>query len=310
MKQICHLEEIFPPEYYHEIPGYDSRIAIRKMLDVLSSLGDASIALTFSNIDEYEEDSVETQIIRRTHLRHALIDLNNSFDLLLQIPWFYYRIGLGENSSIERNIDGWVEKLESECKIWKVRNFLLREASDCKQKILGEKITDFKNSYMYCDSKPFTVRSVANDMKHRSTIKLKEFDSHLKLKIDGLEQIEELTRLKQNQIKKEFVMDFYDSDSPLESIGKIEINGVENGLINIKYNNGEEFRGKDYAYTEESFSFDDIYGEAIDFYDNFLELFDCIYHNIYLEIPQSPVMNKRNAKKTSETLNVDKWYKC
>lgn len=76
-------------EYYHEVPNYDSRIAIRKFLDARDTIGFAKFSLSYIGTDPC--NNRDKNFARIIHLRHAIEDLNNSFDLLLQIPWFYYR---------------------------------------------------------------------------------------------------------------------------------------------------------------------------------------------------------------------------
>lgn len=113
-----------------ETEGLDIRLAVLKMNDFLETLGDAYVGLTYANPAEHPNaKELELSVIRRIHLRHAVIDLNNCFDLLLQVPWFFYRIwenyNPGENLyqhnrlnngvdrsknplTIVRNNDGWV----------------------------------------------------------------------------------------------------------------------------------------------------------------------------------------------------------
>lgn len=309
LKEIPYLGRFFNPEYYHEVQNYDCRIAIRKFLDLYLTLGDAITALTYSSLDEYEEDNMETQIIRRTHLRHALIDLNNSFDLLIQVPWFYYRIGLQNHPNIQRNTIGWVEKLEAKCSLTPILNFLSASADGGLQ-LLFKKISNFKDSFLCNDTKPFTVRELVNTLKHRSILKLEEFDSPLKLNLNGIEQIEQKTGLKQDEMKVEIVNEFYDFNNPTISIGKTKITSKKYALVDIEYYGSDFFRGEDYSYTSRSFSMNSIYDEAVAYYECFIDLLECLYETIYLEIPQSPILDKNKVKLiTTAPINLNKWYK-
>lgn len=86
-------KKLLGPEYYMEYENKDVRLSVSKINDFIETLGDSAVSLIYSNKEEYHNvDNRLLNIIRRIHIRHAIIDLNNCFDILLQVPWFHYRI--------------------------------------------------------------------------------------------------------------------------------------------------------------------------------------------------------------------------
>lgn len=78
------LQHLRDPEFYYEQKGYDVRLAIMKVKDFKETFGDATLSLIYANPNKYiEKTKIERDFICRHHLRHAIMDLNNSFDLLL-----------------------------------------------------------------------------------------------------------------------------------------------------------------------------------------------------------------------------------
>lgn len=191
-------ENLHPPEYYMEVEGFDIRLAILKINDFLETLGDAYISLIYANPLEHQGASEKELIIRRIHLRHAVIDLNNSFDLLLQVIWFYSRVwesfnpkGILHNTiynhgfdyskkppqlrEIIRNTNNWVEQVEESCSLKKVLLYLKKEKESAISK-LNSKFLGFKDSYIYNKEKKFTVKIIANQIKHKNSLKVKELN--------------------------------------------------------------------------------------------------------------------------------------
>ncbi len=305
MKINPYIGEILGPEYYHEVEGYDCRIAIRKLMDVYATLGDATVALTYANKDEYTEDTFEVKMMRRTHVRHAIIDLNNCFDLLMQIPWFFYRIGLAKCLDIQRNTPNWVQKLEEKCNSSDVITALKRDASDINKNTIGHAISDFKQNYILDSSKQFTVRTLVNYLKHKGVLKLKEFECPLNLDVELLG----FGKIDKTKLYTEISTNFFSNDNPDVALGEIKIINKEYALIDINYVSGEKFRGEDYSYTEDSFGLEDIYKEAIDYHDAFIDLLIVVHKNLYEQIPQSPYFKKEYVKVKHSEVNIDKWYK-
>lgn len=304
MKNNPYLGEIIGPEYYHEVEGYDSRISIRKLMDVYQTLGDAAVALLYADKNEYKEDTFEIKIMRRTHLRHAIIDLNNCFDLLVQVPWFYYRIGLSKNTSIQRNSVDWVQKLEELCQN-KIVISELQSSTDADKKSIGDAIKHFKKTYIFNSTKKFTVRTLANYLKHNGVLKLQEFDNPLNINFNlpGIGVVDN------TKITTHLSVKFFDENNPSEELGEIKLINEGHALVDIAYNSGENFRGKDYSYTEDSLSFEEIYSEAVEYHDAFIDLLEVLHDNLYAKIPHSPFLKLSEVKVNKSEVNLDKWYK-
>jgi len=98
MKEL-RFDDLYSAEYYMDVPGNDGRIAIKKFNDARDTMAMARFSLSY--IENSPSDELGKNFARVIHFRHTIEDLNNSFDLLLQIPWFYYRIWAKFNFSGE-----------------------------------------------------------------------------------------------------------------------------------------------------------------------------------------------------------------
>jgi len=98
MKEL-RFDDLYSAEYYMDVPGNDGRIAIKKFNDARDTMAMARFSLLY--IENSPSDELGKNFARVIHFRHTIEDLNNSFDLLLQIPWFYYRIWAKFNFSGE-----------------------------------------------------------------------------------------------------------------------------------------------------------------------------------------------------------------
>ncbi|WP_156922551.1 hypothetical protein [Cohnella thermotolerans] len=124
-------------ELYMELQGFDVRLAIMKTRDFLQTLGDAQLSLTYADKREHEiGDERLLNIISRTHIRHALIDYNGCFDLLLQIPWFLFR--LWKVKGVRRNKRNWVIRAENVCNYEDVVNQLKQFQEDNVKNFLND----------------------------------------------------------------------------------------------------------------------------------------------------------------------------
>lgn len=196
-----YIEKLNGPEHYWELEGYDVRLAVSKINDFYETFNDASLSILYANKDEHENSAgIELNLIRRIHTRHAIIDLNNSFDLLLQIPWFYYRMWQEFNTGgtlytpddkryknttdIIRNTEGWVYAVEQNCSYGKVIKFL-NSALGRKHKLEPFKklIKQFNRDFIFNTNKDFTIRDLANRIKHNHSLKLKEFYSPMNFNV-------------------------------------------------------------------------------------------------------------------------------
>lgn len=302
MKEIPHIGEIIGPEYYHEIESYDCRVAIRKLTDVYHTLYEAATSMVYSDINEYSEDNFETKVIRRSHLRHAVVDLNNCFDLLLQVPWFFYRIGLNKNPTIQRNSSNWVSDIAKKCRVDTVISEL-KNSGIAEQIAVGEAMKKFQDNFIFNSAKTFTIRSLSNHLKHNGSMPITEFEEPIKFNLNAPKGIDP------SKIRTEIGVEFYEESSPDTSIGKIKVIAEKYALVDIEYHSGEIFKGEDYSYFKLSHSFKEIYDECLAFYDEFLSLLEVIYQNIYINIPLSPFFDKSTLKTTTNTIDLNKWYK-
>ncbi|MDN5290499.1 MAG: hypothetical protein PWQ06_738 [Anaerophaga sp.] len=269
MKEL-RFENLYSPEYYHEVPNLDSRIAIRKFLDARETMGLAGISLSY--IDTTPTDDFEKNFIRTIYLRHALIDLNNSFDLLLQIPWLYFRAWnefnragslrtreLKNRNEIIRNTDDWVYQAERECSIAKLLSYLNKLGNPIKSKV-----EDFIDSYVQNAQKLFTVRSLCNTLKHNHVLSFKELYStyNFTVNINGVP-----VNLRENNLGIEYKQEFYDQEKSEQSLGEIRTVYSSDLAIDIEYYGGDLFRFSDCTHESDMLNISDVVSECVSYYD-------------------------------------------
>lgn len=322
MKEILHFKDLLPPEFYHEIQGFESRLAVSKLIDVRETLGDCLRSLTYANKNEQDsiEDEVERNIIRRIHLRHAIIDLNNCYDLLLQVPWFFYRVWENFNSKgkyfnlrdkdyiqIDRNTDNWVENAEKDCRETRILKFL-NYNSDNDLRLLGKRYNEFKCKFIFNNKKDFTIRNIANLMKHNSALKIKELQKPWKINEPSINQYHNSD--KENSVRTIIQGNFWGIEKgEIITSGQVRINYIDDVYIDIQYKDGELFRGIDYAQKNKCYSIDELYEEAEDYYNNIVELYDYTYNNINPKLIKSPILKAENLEIKTEGINIDKYFK-
>ena len=280
MLKELRFEELYLPEYYFEIPDYDSRLAIMKFRDARDTMGMALFSLSYV-VESNEADRIAANII---HLRHAIEDLNNSFDLMLQIPWFFYRIwekynsagslrkdNLKNRNNIIRNATDWVIKAEKACSKEKVVNYL-----DNNSNPLKEKIENFGNDYITNSDKDFTVRDLCNRMKHRGSLAFEEQYKkyNFNLRIDG-----QSAKLWKDGDELECIFDFENENQ--EIIGQIAYKYTDDLSIDIEYKDGELFRFGDCSHASSLLKITDVFKECCAFYNALVDLFEDIYKVIY-----------------------------
>lgn len=174
------FDNLYSPEYYMDVPGNDGRIAIKKFNDARDTMAMAHFSLSY--IEDTPSDELGKNFAKTIHLRHAIEDLNSSFDLLLQIPWFYFRIWaefnqgaslrtrqLKNRNEIIRNTQDWVFLAERDCECRKVMAYLQTTSNP-----LETKINKFSADYIEEAGKPFTVRSLCNALKHNHALSFEE----------------------------------------------------------------------------------------------------------------------------------------
>lgn len=270
MLKELRFEELYLPEYYFEIPDYDSRLAIMKFRDARDTMGMALFSLSYV-VESSEADRISANII---HLRHAIEDLNNSFDLMLQIPWFFYRIWKENDKDIIRNTTDWVIKAEKACSKEKVIGYLKRNSNPLKQKIVK-----FYNKYIYNSKKVFTVRDLCNRMKHRGSLAFEEQYKkyNFNLRTDG-----QSAKLWKDGDKLECIFDFENENQ--EIIGHIAYKYTDDLSIDIEYKDGELFRFEDCSHASSLLKITDVFKECCAFYNALIDLFEEVYKVIYPNI--------------------------
>ncbi|SMQ77480.1 hypothetical protein SAMN05444673_2808 [Bacillus sp. OV166] len=318
-------DKLFSPEYYMETEGYDIRLAVLKMNDFLETLGDAYIGLTYANPEEHPNiNELELAFIRRIHLRHAVIDLNNCFDLLLQISWFFYRIWnefnpggslyqpnrlnngkdwSGNPITIIRNNDGWVETAEESCSLKKVLNYFSAQNDPALLNLI-QTFESFKNTNIFNSSKSFTVRTIANQIKHKHSLKVKEINKPFDFNVDTPQG---KTNLRDNKMGLACTIPFFDEAAPNTVVGNLKMEFKDDLYIDIEYNSGEKFRAKDYIKNESLYSLDEIHKELINYANDIIDLFEDVSKLIDAHLEFNPLLESAKFKSTS--LNLDKFFK-
>lgn len=310
-------EKLFGPEFYMDIESKDVRLSVSKLNDFIDTLGDASLSLIYC--DKKEHPGVEGRllnIVRRIHIRHAIVDLNNAFDILLQVPWFLYRCWSEFNiggkychpkhkakDDIVRNTSEWVEKVENSCNYKNVIKFLIG-LTDANLKKLALNFESFNNNFRFNTSKNVVVRKVANQLKHKHNLKLKEFNEpySFNMIINGKE-----IKFKDNNLYPEIRVQFHDIETNIEH-GQIIARYKDDLEVDIEYNTGEKFLGKDLINQRNLYAIDDLLNEMEDYFNNIVELYNQVYNAIKDEIQNNPFMKEPTIRNTIE-YNMDNFFK-
>ncbi|MGN0594186.1 MAG: hypothetical protein ACI4I6_03450 [Hominimerdicola sp.] len=299
MKEL-RFENLFTPEYYLEIPGYDCRIAVMKLIDARNTMGMALFSLEC--IDTGKTDDTNKIFARTVHLRHAIYDLNSSFDLLLQIPWFFYRIW-EKHSKIKRNTLNWVSKVEKMCREVKVKKYV---KDVLKNKPLRNKINEFENLYISNSNKDFTVRTLCNEMKHNHALSFKElYNSYNCLCSFPKQKI----NIKNSNVSMTVDIKYeniYNKDEVI--LGKYSYN--DDLSIDFECSNGEFFRFEDCSHK--LLKIQDVYKECCDYYDALVDLFEEIYKNVYPNLIINPTFCDENGKPkikiSADKMNLNEFF--
>ena len=317
MKLVDMPEKFFGPENYMEYENRDIRLSISKINSFIETLGDALLSLTYCNKQEHPNtDERLLNIIRRIHVRHAIVDLNNSFDLLLQVPWFLYRGWLGFNfggpychpkhktkNDIIRNTPNWVELVENSCNYKNVILFL-NGSTEPSLNTLASFYEVFNNDFRFNSTKQFVVRNVANQIKHKHNIMLKEFYEPYTF---NMVINEKELNLKEQNLYPEIVTRFYDMETNVEH-GQIKARYKDDLEIDIEYDNGEVFLGKDLINQRNVYAIDDLINEMHDYYNGIVDLYNQILTIINDEIHENPFTKVPTIKKTT-SYNMDEFFK-
>lgn len=314
MKEL-RFDDLYTPEYYMDVPENDGRIAIKKFNDARNTMAMAHFSLSY--IEDSPSDELRKNFARVIHLRHAIEDLNNSFDLLLQIPWFYYRIWakfnrgtslrtghLRNRNEIIRNTQDWVLLAERDCKVEKVISYLQSVSNP-----LESQIRDFFNDYIVGDGKPFTVRSLCNTLKHNHALSFEELYElyEFNLKING-----QITNLRQAGIGVHFEQRIMKKDNPTVEMGKIKYNYADDLSIDFEYSQGEKFRYEDCTDVGQRLKIQDVYNECCTYFDALVDLFEEVYSQIHPQIGLLPSLvaenGKPNIKPSSNTISLNDYF--
>ncbi len=309
------FDDLYPPEYYMDVPGNDGRIAIKKFNDARDTMGFAQFSLSY--ISDDLSDEAGKNFAKIIHLRHAIEDLNNSFDLLLQIPWFYYRIWaefnrgallrtrkLKNKYEINRNTQNWVFLAERDCSIEKVMTYLKSVSNP-----LEKKINDFSDEYIKRNGKRFTVRSLCNTLKHNHALSFVElyepYDFNLNINGQNID-------LKQSGFSVQFEQRIFKKDNPGVEVGKIKISYNKDLSVDYEYNQGEYFHHEDSMNANQQLKIQEVYRECCDYFDALVELFEEVYNQIYPQIELLPSLmsgnGKPNIKPSPKSVSMDTYF--
>jgi len=316
-------EQFRDPESYMEVEGYDVRLAINKANDFIRTLGDARLSLLYADKEEHQiDDERLLNIIRRVHIRHAVMDYNNCFDILLQVPWFLFRAWKSTNhngfitrkykrkvkkrNDVIRNKEGWVEKAESKCNtddlIEHMKSLNITQVTD-----LADKITSFNNLFRFDNTRKVVIREIANKLKHKQNLKLEEFKPHtsLNLNING-----HSGQLGDNHslILTNELFQFDDEEKETTVKSKIEYNRGD-VFVDLEYVNGELFRGKDLIYSSKYYTIDDIYDELVSYHNNIIDLYLEVQKVLNVNASFHPQFEKLTISR-STSYNMDMFFKA
>lgn len=304
------------PISYMEIEGYDCRVAVSKTNDFSETLGDANLSLIYSNSKEYKNNDREKLLVRRIHLRHAILNLNSCYDLLLQIPWFYYRVWRHYNTDgklrtkhpnyqnkedIVRNDEFWVQRAEEFCSPAKLLKFFKKEH---KYNHISKSLTQFYNSQIKYSDNTYSIRFLANQIKHNHSIIFKELYQKPSFNLNINNENIDLS----NNLFPMLTVDFYNLNNPDEIIGKQVLTYTEDLFLDIHYTNGDTFLAKDYINKNRMYSMDEVHDKLIKFHTALLELYEIIISDIQTTLSHNPWMNEPKITSTTD-INMDKYFK-
>lgn len=312
------IQKLQDPEFYMEIQNYDVRLSVVKANDMIETFYDASISVTYADEAEYPDvEEMDKKLVRRIHTRHALLDLNNCFDLLLQVPWFHFRIWEQYNpggplrtndrrtqNNITRNTADWVKKAEEDCSYLKVVTYL-DQLTDPNTVAFVAELKQFRADYIFNQAKPFTVRTIANQMKHNHSLKLEEFHVpyDFNVVINGVKG-----NLRDNQLAMQFDVPFNEASNPSVTVGTMKVEMNDDLYVDVLYTNGDEFYAKDYLKESSRYTLNDIHQELIDYGNALIDLYEKLLLVIEPNLEENPFLPPA-VKKTGNPINLDKYFK-
>lgn len=309
------FDDLYSPEYYMDVPGNDGRIAIKKFNDARDTMAMARFSLSY--IEDTPTAELGKNFAKTIHLRHAIEDLNSSFDLLLQIPWFYFRIWaefnqgaslrtrhLKNRNEIIRNTQDWVFLAERDCEYRKVMTYLQHTSNP-----LEAKISKFSSDYIEGERKLFTVRSLCNALKHNHALSFEELYEPYDfwLNIDGRK-----INLRAEQMGLRFEQKIFRKDDPDIEVGKIKYDYADDFSIDYEYTQGENFRYEDCVDAKYRLKIHDVYKECYEYFDALVDLFEAVYSQIYPQIGLLPTLigenGKPNIKSSVNSISMNDYF--
>ena len=309
------FDDLYSPEYYMDVPGNDGRIAIKKFNDARDTMAMAHFSLSY--VEDTPSDELGKNFAKTIHLRHAIEDLNSSFDLLLQIPWFYFRIWaefnrgaslrtrqLKNRNEIIRNTQDWVFFAERDCEYRKVMTYLQAISNP-----LEAKISDFSSDYIEGAGKPFTVRSLCNALKHNHALSFEELYEPYDfwLNING-----QKINLRDERIGVRFKQRILEKDNSNIEVGEIKYDYADDFSIDYEYAQGEIFRYEDCIDAKYRLKIHDVYKECCEYFDALVELFEDVYNQIHPQIALLPTLvgdnGKPNIKPSVNSISMNDYF--
>ncbi|MCY8233887.1 hypothetical protein [Priestia endophytica] len=163
----------------------------------------------------------------------------------------------------------------------------------------------FANNYVFVGNKT-SVRSLANDIKHKNSLKVKELYKPYEFNVRDKNGVE--VNLRQGNIGLSYDHKFFDINNPSDELGDMHIEYSDDLYIDIEYQQGELFRAKDYVKSDSLYGLDDIYNELILYRDNIITLYNDLYNIIDPGLDFNPILENTKFK-TSTPVNLDEFFK-
>lgn len=207
------------------------------------------------------------------------------------------------SNKIYRNTTNWVANAEQSCTFKKVKTYFAN-SSDPSLSSLKTKFENFCQNYIFNSNKPFTIRTLANQMKHNHSINFKEFyvPNDLNINLGG-----QVINLKNANLGLSCTPKFYDKSIPNVELGEMNVRYRNDLIIDIKYTSNEEFFAEDYLRLNNIVSIDEVYSEAIDYGNALALLYDDVFTILEPQLNPNPFIT--NVKKvTSKSFNLDNHF--
>ncbi|WP_460271279.1 hypothetical protein [Bacillus sp. NEAU-Y102] len=256
------------PMLYMEFRGVDSRLAVSKLRGFLMTYGYAQYSK-----NKFKEEMKGGKGTRpRMHMRYAVLDFNNCFDLLLQIPWVYYRMweNFNPKGDIQRGEDGWLDKVEGRCS-WKRLSAGIKKLEDANMLRFLENLENFSANYLENVDKPFTIRQLANAIKHRGFIDLSEYQVGYGAKIET--DKDTIPNYDKNDGYLRLDIDLHENGDMSTPTGKCTVWNMDNVRVEYEYDGDCVFPSSDLVGSK-VYNSENIYIELCRFDKEIIKLFN------------------------------------